>query len=431
MPSRPEVTAIIGGGASGVLTALHLQRAGCSPDTLVVIEPGASLGKGIAYGTTDLGHLLNVRAACLSALPDDPGHFTSWAAQHRVSDGRSFLPRALYGEYLNSLLVPVEHIRARAVDVTPYGIGVQIVLSDGTLLDVNRAVLASGSSPPVWPRLLGGAGPRWVRDPWVPGALSGVRPGDPILLVGTGLTAVDIALSLQAGGHQVIATSRHGLLPQAHPDQPFDPIPRIPPRNPTARSLLAWMRATAAEVGDWAPVVDSLRGHTNDVWGEMARSERARLLRHVFRRWEVLRHRMPPEVAARVQDMQETGQLTIVPGGIRGATDTGRCVDVTLGEGLLRVAAVVNCTGPTADVTCTLDPLVQRLLDRRIARKGPLNLGLDTDAQGCLPNTDKTLWLVGPLRRGRHWETTAIPEIRKQAADLSVSLRRAPELVGV
>ena len=183
-------------------------------------------------------------------------------------------------------------------------------------------------------------------------------------------------------------------------------------------------------MGDWAPVIDSLRGKTNDLWEEMADSERVRLLRHVHRRWEVLRHRMPPQVAARVRSMQETGQLTIVPGGMKSITETGRGLEVMLGEGVLRVAAVVNCTGPTADVTRTPHPLVRRLLDRRVARPGPLGLGLDTDENGCLPDTGDTLWLVGPLRRGRHWETTAIPEIREQAADLSVSLRRVPELVG-
>jgi uncharacterized NAD(P)/FAD-binding protein YdhS len=167
--TRLEVTAIIGGGASGILTALHLQNAGCSPDRLVIIEPRTDLGKGIAYGTTDIGHLLNVRAGLLSALPDDPGHFTAWAAQRTNSDSRSFLPRAWYGEYLNSLLGPVEHIRANAVDLLPVANGVRVVLSDGALIEVDRAVLSPGSSPPVWPRPIGGIGPRWVSDPRQPG----------------------------------------------------------------------------------------------------------------------------------------------------------------------------------------------------------------------------------------------------------------------
>src|ERR1700683_1012167 len=210
-PLRSEVVALIGGGAAGVLTASHLLRAAPGPMRVVIIERRAELGAGIAYSTTDLRHLLNVRAGCLSALPDEPDHFTAWMRQHMVADGQSFLPRAWYGRYLRSLLGPVEHVRARAVQVSPRAAGVLITLSNGTRLNVDRVVLASGSSPTTWPEGLGGAVRRWIEDPWVPGILAGLRPDEPVLLVGAGLTAVDRRLSLQAAGHsQIFAPSRHG-----------------------------------------------------------------------------------------------------------------------------------------------------------------------------------------------------------------------------
>src|ERR1700681_2509448 len=112
MAPRPEVVAVIGGGASGVLTAMHLQRQATAPVHVVVIEPRPALGQGVAYGTTDLNHLLNVPARCLSALPDEPGHFTAWARQRTIADARSLLPRAWYGDYLRAVLEPVEHVRA-------------------------------------------------------------------------------------------------------------------------------------------------------------------------------------------------------------------------------------------------------------------------------------------------------------------------------
>jgi uncharacterized NAD(P)/FAD-binding protein YdhS len=431
MPSRSEVVAIVGGGASGVLAAAHLQRAEPGRGRVVIVEPKAGLGEGVAYSTTDLGHLLNVRAGRLSALPDEPDHFTTWARQHTIADGQSFLPRAWYGEYLRSLLEPVEHIRAQAVDISPDSAGANIALSDGTRHRVDRVVLAPGSSPSAWPEGLGGSRRRWVNDPWLPGVLADLDPGDPVLLVGTGLTAVDVALSLEAAGHwQVFATSRHGLLPAAHPEKPFAPPPAVPPSRPSARSLLAWARATAEEVGDWRPVVDALRPHTDELWGAMATAERLRLLRHVQRRWEVLRHRMAPSVAARISVMRETGQLTVAPGGVRSARTTRRGIDITLADRRLRVGTVINCTGSSADVRRSRNPLVRRLLDRGVTRPGPLFLGLDTDAHGCVRGTDDALWVVGPLRRGRHWETTAIPEIRMQALDLCRSLWRADVLVG-
>lgn len=439
MPTGSEVTAIVGGGAAGALTALHLRRTTSPAHRLLVVEPGSELGKGVAYGTTDEEHLLNVRAGRLGAFGDAPGDFAAWAAQRGVLDPTSFLPRAWYGEYLNSLLSAVEHVRARAVDVLRTGAGVRVLLDDGNTIDADRAVLAPGPTPPAWPRCLGGsqrrdtdrrgAGRRWVHDPWERGAFDSLRPGDPVLLVGTGLTAVDVAISLGAAGHPIVAVSRHGLLPGTHPEQPSEPIRCDPPAASTARSLVAWARAAASESGDWLAVVDAIRGVADEIWGRMTEPEQLRLLHHVHRRWEVLRHRMAPPVAERIRSMQESRQLEVTAGRMTRSTASGRGVEVTVGETVFRVAAVVNCTGPCPDVTKTSDALVRRLLERGTARPGPLNLGIDTDPRGSLPGTDDTIWLVGPLRRGRKWETTAIPEIREQAATLAASVGHVRQLL--
>ncbi len=398
---------------------------------MVIVEPRAGLGRGVAYGTTDPGHLLNVRAAGMSAIPDEPDHFTLWAHRLSDTDGRAFLPRAWYGEYLRSLLGPVDHVRAEALDVVPAGDRVRVVLESGSVVTCDRVVLAPGPSPQQWPVPLGGSGRRWVVDPWAPGALAGVRPEEPVLLVGTGLTAVDVALSLGAAGHrQVVATSRHGLLPSCHPDEPFSSPPIVPPTHLSARSLVEWARTTASEAGDWRQVVDGLRPLTDTVWGDLTEVERRRLLRHLQRRWEVLRHRMAPSVAARVSDMQATGHLVIAAGGVRSARTTRGGIDVELGDCRVRFGAVINCSGPQPDVRRSGHRLIGTLLDSGVVRPGPLALGLDTDEDGSIPGTDRRLWLVGPLRRGRHWETTAVPDIRCQAAALARTLGRAPAAVG-
>jgi uncharacterized NAD(P)/FAD-binding protein YdhS len=127
----------------------------------------------------------------------------------------------------------------------------------------------------------------------------------------------------------------------------------------------------------------------------------------------------------------QTGQLTIVPGGVRSAQNTTSEVNVTLVDRQLRVGAVINCTGPCVDVRRTRDPLIRCLLESGVARPGPLNLGLETGVGGCLPGTNDALWVVGPLRKGRQWETTAIPDIRTQAAELPHSIRQTDVFVGV
>jgi uncharacterized NAD(P)/FAD-binding protein YdhS len=423
MGPRSESVGVIGGGASGVLAAIHLLRDAPVPVRIIMIEPRTELGRGVAYGTDDPGHLLNVRANCMSALPDAPDHFASWARQRAGADGNSFLPRAWYGPYLRSLLEPVEHVPAHAIGISPSGLGAEIALSDGSRRTVDRVVLAPGSSPPAWPHTVGGRGARWIRDPWQQGALAALRPDEPVLLVGSGLTAVDTALSLHAAGHQeIVATSRHGLLPAAHPERPLPPMKILPPFRPTARTLFAWARATAERAGSWAPIVDALRPRTDDLWGTMEESEQLRLLRHAQRRWETQRHCMAPSIATRIGDMMATGQLAVVAGGVQSWRQRPDAVEVEIGGRRRQFGAVINCTGPTAEISRSNNVLIRHLLALGVARPGPLGLGLDTDDRGCLPGSGGTLWLVGPLRRGRCWETTAIPDIRGQAAALPKAL---------
>ena len=419
MGRRAEVVTVVGGGASGVLVAHQLLGQATTPIEVIVIEPRAEVGRGIAFGTRNPLHLLNVAAGCMSAEPDDPRDFVHWARQHDIADDQDFLPRARYGDYLRSLLGPVEHVRAEAVDVVPSARGVDVVLANGSIVAGDRVVLAPGPSPQQWPAPLRANGRRWIGDPWAPGALTGLRPDVPVLLVGTGLTAVDVALSLDAAGHQeIVAVSRHGLLPLAHSVHPLSVPPLDPPNRGTPRLLLAWARDVAAEIGDWRPVVDALRPRTDLLWGDFDEADRRRFLAHLHRRWETVRHRMAPSVAARVRELQESGRLSVLGGGVRSARNTLRGVEVRLPDRTLRTGAVVNCTGAQSDVRWTNNHLVRELLATRVVRPGPLGLGLASGADGSIPGTDGRVWLVGPLRRGDCWETTALPEIRAQAAAL-------------
>ena len=65
--------AIIGGGASGTLTAIHLMASRAHDLCTTLHDASGELGQGLAYGTTDRRHLLNVRSRHMSAFPDIPG----------------------------------------------------------------------------------------------------------------------------------------------------------------------------------------------------------------------------------------------------------------------------------------------------------------------------------------------------------------------
>jgi uncharacterized NAD(P)/FAD-binding protein YdhS len=204
----------------------------------------------------------------------------------------------------------------------------------------------------------------------------------------------------------------------------------------TARGLFHRVRAEAqaeeAQGGSWRSVADAVRPFVPRLWSAMPERERARFLRHVHPYWEVHRHRMAPAIASHVEGMRAEGRLRVMAGRIVSTTAHagGFSIDVRpRGRGeiaTLHAEWLVNATGPTVRYAEDPTVLLTRLLEGGIVRPGPLGLGLDAKPGGALvdrkgdPHTD--LFTLGPPLRGLLWESTAVPEIRLQAADLARSL---------
>src|ERR1700761_2035975 len=217
--------AVVGGGAAGVLAAVHLRRA-IPHAQITLIDASGRPGAGAAYGTDDPTFLLNVPAARMSVWPDDPDHFSRWLDERAVTPAESFAPRLAYGRYLREQLAAAD-VRgqcAEVVGLTP-GRPARLALNDGRELSADAVVLATGRPPGGMPDslerafapvLAEGADGRVVLDPWAPGALAalGARRPASALVIGSGLTGVDVALHLTARGATVTLLSRHGALPR-------------------------------------------------------------------------------------------------------------------------------------------------------------------------------------------------------------------------
>lgn len=410
-----RTVAVVGGGCSGVLVVRELLRRNGS-DRVVLVEPGEP-GGGVAYGHAHPWHLLNSRAGAMSADPEDPADFVRFSG----ADAADFRPRAEYGRYLRGVFERalagdpgrLEVRREAALRVVPRDGGGDVVLDGGATVRADAVVLATGGPAASRPRL---EHPRYIDDPWAPGVLEGL-PGDrPVLLVGTGLTAVDAALTLNAGNRRsapVVAVSRRGLLPMAHTEDAAPPVAPELRGRARLRDVVRAVRAAAGEAGDWRPVVDGLRPHLDRLWSEFTAEEQDVFLRHLARAWECHRHRMAPGIAARVAELRAAGLLEVRKGG------------VAAWPGLAGYAAVVNCAGP-GRLPVSASPLVRRLLDDGAARVGPHGLGLEVAHDGRVTDREGRaragLWLVGPLRRGSEWETTAVPEIRSQARRIAAAV---------
>jgi uncharacterized NAD(P)/FAD-binding protein YdhS len=445
---------IIGGGASGVLLACHLLR---SPDgdlQVTLIEKRPEVGRGIAYGTTNPDHLLNVRAANMSAFPDQPDHFWRWLAAHedsrpltrQTADGPfSFAPRNIYREYLASLLTPLMSggersgrlriVRGECVSIAQFPSSIAITLADGSFHHGDFAVLATGHEASA------GHTGRYL-DPWIRPADASVDSGSRVLLLGTGLTMVDYVLSLGRAGHTgpVLAMSRRGLLPRGHRDDQALPIDRADvPFGKGMPDLLRWLRNRieehARQGGDWRSVVDGIRPFVQQIWQHLPLQARRSFLEHARAWWEVHRHRMAPEVEKQIDATIASGRLQVIAAKLyaidAGAEDVrvryrrrGAATVETV-----RVDKIVECRQIGPAPLKVVNPALRSLVERGLARLDPLQLGIDVTQESAVISRSgvpsERLFAVGPITRPAFWEIIAIPDICDQCAALAKLLSRA------
>jgi uncharacterized NAD(P)/FAD-binding protein YdhS len=452
--------AIVGGGAAGTLVAVHLLReSGGTPLWIELIDRTGEFGRGVAYGTADPLHLLNVPAVRMGAIAGCPEDFHRWLeADGRREDEAAFLPRALYGDYLSALLVEAErdcpgatvkrHVgevvamteQADASDPSGTDDAVRLTFADGDVLKVDCVALAlgppAGGDPIPVPDELKREG-LWIGDPWAPGALDGARDADSVLVVGSGLTMVDVCLSLSSGerGPQIRAVSRHGLVPHRHRRDltriRHFPVPLEEGRlDEVVIAVLEQICRVAQQGDDWRDVIDSMRPVTPAIWKALRREEKQRFLKGLARNWDVHRFRMAPDVADRLGELTAAGRVTVTANSISALEHLGNGrVRAFLGapgrhdRERIDVDHVVNCTGPRHDLRREASPVLRSLLDAGLARLDGLGLGLDVDEDGALldraGSPSKRLFAIGSLRKGVEWEAVGITEIRDQAGAIA------------
>jgi uncharacterized NAD(P)/FAD-binding protein YdhS len=441
---------VVGGGFSGAMLAVQLLRRVPSL-SVAVIDKGSVPGRGLAYGTKHHCHLLNVPAGNMSALPEEPDHFLRWARANydRSVQATSFLPRPLYGRYVGSLVEDAigrsgagnfQWIQGEVSSLAPEPPHTVVRLKNGSTLITQALVLAVGNYPPANLNIpgLSDRSERYFRSPWSEAALKNIPKNGDVLLIGSGLTSVDVAVALKSEGFagHIHILSRHGLMPQTHrqasrwPQFWNDESPR------TTRGLLRLVREqvqAAAESGsDWRAVIDALRLVTQKIWQSLPLDERRRFLRHVRPYWDIHRHRIASEIGDTIARLIHDEQASVYGGRVTSYREHRDYVEVgvsdrkTRSQRWLRVDRVINCTGPETDCRRIDDPLIKNLLAQGLARPDPLFLGLDVDSKGALidfgGNPSPSLYAVGPARKGSLWETIAVPEIRTQASELAEHL---------
>lgn len=396
-----------------------------------LIDRTGTFGPGLAYSTPFEGHLLNVRSDRMSAVEGKPGDFVDWlrdnCPHHAAPDG--FAPRRLYGEYLQHRLNAARLAHPGMIELITGEVAEigsdSVRLSDGRAGGARAVVLATGNPAP---RTAAKGSRRIITDPWALAALERIGPDDEVIIVGTGLTMVDMVLWLDATGRKgrITALSRRGLTPRVHgaghdrPDPPTEALltGRLSRRLAEARRLTS--------DGGWRGMMEGLRPLTAGLWIEADTTTRARWLRHLRPWWDVHRHRIPAQVDSAIKRFQADGRLGLATGRIERIESgyDGVTLHRRAGEGSapppITGQWLIDCTGPGH--AALEDPLTGPLITARRARLDPLGMGLDLDADGQLlaadGSPDPRLFALGPPARAAFWETTAVPDIRRRIESL-------------
>lgn len=441
---------IVGGGFVGSAVACHLLEHAPSGSSIDLVNSAGALARGLAYGTNSSLHLLNVPAARMSWREQAPADFVTWLSENGHGDnGSAFVPRKLYGEYLASRLqerinagrdIVWQHRAARVDSLLPIKDGGWSVhLSDGQVLTANQVILALGNFSPACPHhdLHQLDRDVYVDDPWRGDAIEALPADAPIAILGTGLTMLDLLVSLQANGHRgpVLALSRRGLLPQPHRHNELPPPTWRPPGDwlgspNSLRGLVRAVREAVAQATatghDWRDIWVALRPRTVQLWQGLSPRSQGQFLRHLQAFWDVHRHRAAPQALEALSEYLEDGRLQVAAGRLLSAKANGLRVELqwrprhsTRVESFNAVR-VFNCTGPSNRIGEDRSALFAQLQASGRLQPCPLGLGVHVDSSYRLLDAQgqpqEGLYYAGPMLKAQHWEATAVPELRQHAA---------------
>jgi uncharacterized NAD(P)/FAD-binding protein YdhS len=406
----------------------------------------------VAYGTRRAEHLLNVAARNMSAFPDHPNHFLDWLrTRSEYSDlpdvvlREIFVPRRVYGDYVRAVSlmycasvdprqqVQIEAVEDTAVDVVKHPGGGAVALQSGKTIEANRVVLATGNQQPApLPSVAAPfRHPAYFDNPWIDWEGRLTNSDQDVILLGTGLTMVDIFLTLSESGWRgtIRAVSRNGLLPLSHfRGIEYTSFPPPEPEKLGLARLVDQMERHCSRLRQLGAnptiCVDRLRPHTQRIWQHLSADEKRQFCSRYAAQWNVMRHRVAEPIHARLMEAVSSGRLRVHKGRIAALSDAGHGVRVTIeseqGEQtMLEGGLVVNCTGPQTSFSAAAEPLFKSLLERGLVRVDGLDMGIEVDEGFAAVERDgrrsEFLYALGPLLKGTLWETTAVPELRGQA----------------
>ena len=450
--------AIIGAGFSGLMTAIHLLKKNSEDISVILISPKGNFARGVAYKAASKHHLLNVPAGKMTCFANEPNHFLDWLSQREPYKDLEknllstvFVPRNLYGDYLEELWLNIcmgisadklQVVNDEVIDIEVFKTGFfQLYLKQDSIIQADKVVLALGNEAPKNPEVLPTnilESALYCQNPWAESSTKLVENLQNILLIGNGLTMVDVVLALEEQGFRgnIHSISPNGfqILPHRHNGIPYTKLLAEIPEN-LDLSIIEWFRLFRKHIRfvrqfgiSAEPVIDSIRSLSPKIWQKLSLQDKKIFLKHLRHLWGVARHRLPVYVYDSIQEKQRKGSLQIIRGKIRAASLENKKVKIAYWDKKEKkqceiiVDRIINCTGPNTDIRFSENLLLQNLYAKKMIEADDLYLGIKTDESGKVIAQNKkneNLYTLGASMRGLFWESTAVSELRQQAENLA------------
>jgi uncharacterized NAD(P)/FAD-binding protein YdhS len=453
--------AIIGGGYAGTILARKIIEQTVNVQ-ITIFNSSTEISKGVAYDCNQKSSLLNVPAGKISALPEDVNHFLDWCLKHPTykNDSReliagAFLPRQLYGAYLNevweetvkiakdnNVSLQVLNEKVNHLVVADNHVNLQ---TESSTYQFDKCVLATGNELPGKPKNIESEflnSDRYYNNPWDVDYHK-IDKSLPTLIIGNGLTMVDIVLNMRDNHYyqKIISISPNGfnILPHrnfgftytgalANIEFPISLLELITLFNREMKNLKKF--GVSPE-----PIIDALRPNTQKIWQQFTSDEKAKFMTRVRHLWGVARHRIPFVSYDTIMKEQVNQQLNILAGKITSVQENKDGIEVkiwdkrTKREVSVMVGAIINCTGPETNITKSNNVLLNQLYAEGIINQDPLFLGISTNCKNYKTlqkngAENQNIYAIGSLLKGELWETTAVGDLRVQAKELAQELTK-------
>lgn len=426
--------AIVGFGFCGIMVFGNILKKISSQKSqtkikFIIFEKDGEEAVGAGFSNFNDNYILNVPVKKMSPLENSPDDFLNFLKEnyrdiYEKNGADGFVPRNVYGDFLkklrndffnlaNDLEIDCELIQKAVIDIDE---GFKIHTKH-TFFDADEIIISSSFVQSKLNYCLNDEkliSPLWSKNSINFHQKNNFKIDDKICIIGTGLSAVDVLVGLNAKNFsgKIYAISRRGNFPQPHFSQqnvnptqvPISFIDDNDAKTGIVNISLKFRKYLRANQNyDLRHLIDSIRHKTKALWHNLDEKNKRIFLKKMLPYWNIFRHRVPNASLEIINKMIENNKLEIVKSSVKSIEKSDGKFIIKTNKKNLECDYVVNCLGFDYDIKNY--PLIESMLKKNLLKKDLI----------LVQSNNPKVHLVGGLNIGRDFEITAVPDLRVDA----------------